>query len=163
MLWNSLMKKPILAVGLIMFGLVAYQASQKTGPWGLLKNPRLNPTSCSAALVKLKKSIPGNWNIFCEDNNLAVEIKELTEIKTDDQLRPVLYRQLANHMVFTVANSQRDILEKVDIVRYRLIHPKLEINAVTTGNYIVKLQTIRDPKYIMDHLKSTVKVKETIK
>ena len=156
------MKKPVLAVGLIMFGLVAYQANQK-GQWGIFKNSKLNPTSCSATIVKLKKNIPGNWNIFCEENNLAVEIKELTEIKAEDQLRPMMYRQLANHMVFTVANSPVDILEKVDIVSFKLMHPKLEINAVTTGNYIVKLQTIRDPKYILDHLKSTVKVKETVK
>lgn len=162
MLFNTLMKKPMLAIGILMFGLVAYQASQK-GQWSLFSNAKLNPTSCSAALIKLGKAIPGNWNIYCEKNNLAIEIKELEEVKTEDQLRPMLYRQLANHMVFTVNHSQIDSLEKVDIVRYKLIHPKLEINAVTTGNYIVKLQTIKDHKYILDHLKSTVKVKETVK
>jgi hypothetical protein len=162
MLLNYLMKKPMLTVGVIMFGLVAYQAAQKE-QWSIFSNAKLNPTSCSAAIIKLNKNIPGNWRIYCEKNNLAIEIKELVEIKNDDQLRPALYRQLANHMVFTVNNSQIDSLEKVDIVRYKLMHPKLEINAVTTGNYIVKLQTIKDPKYILDHLKSTVKVKETVK
>lgn len=162
MLLNSLMKKPMLTVGVIMFGLVAYQAGKKN-QWGFLANPKLNPTSCSATLIKLQKATPGNWNPFCEKNNLAIEIKELTEIEDEKALRPFLYRQLANHMVFTVANSPVDLLEKVDIVRYKIMHPKLEINAVTTGSYIVKLQTIRDPKYILEHLKSTVNVKETVK
>lgn len=156
------MKNPMLAVGIIMISLVAYQANQKQ-QWGLLSNPKLNPTPCSAAIVKLNKEIPGNWRIFCEKNNLAIEIIEQTEIKNPDQLRPVMYRQLANHMVYTVSHSTTDILEKVDIIRYKLMHPKLEINAITTGAYIVKLKTIHDHKYILDHLKSTVKVKETLK
>ncbi len=145
-----------------MFGIVAYQASQK-GQWSLFSNAKLNPTSCSAVLVKLQKSLPGNWRAFCEKNNLAIEIKEQTEVKEEAQLRPMMYRQLANHMVFTVQHSPTDILEKVDIVRFKIMHDKLEVNAVTTGNYITKLQTIKDHKYILDHLKSTVKVKETVK
>ncbi len=152
----------MLAIGIIMFGLVSYQAMQQN-KWSIFSNAKLNPTSCSAAIIKLNKAIPGNWKAYCEKNNLAIEINDETEIKSDAQLRPALYRQLANHMIFTVNNSPVDILEKVDIVRYKIMHDKLEINAVTTGNYIVKLKTIKDNKYILEHLKSTVKVKETVK
>ena len=162
MIWTTLMKKPMLTLGVIMICVVAYQSNKKN-PWGFLTNERLKPTPCSAVLIKLDKEIPGNWRCFCEDNNLAIEIIEQTEVKKEKELRPMMYRQLANHMVFTVAHSLPDILEKVDIVRYKMTHDKLEINAITTGAYIVKLKTIREHKYILDHLQSTVKVKETIK
>ena len=59
--------------------------------------------------------------------------------------------------------STLDILEKVMFVRFRLDHPKLQIDAVTEGKYIIKLATIENPEHIMAHLKATVQVKETVK
>lgn len=156
------MQKPILAIGMILFGLFLFQVSRDQ-KWGIFHNSRLSTTSCHAVLVKLKKNVPENWNVFCEDNNLAVEIKEVGIPEKASNLRSLMYRQLANHMSYVARSSHSDILEKVFFVRFRLTHPKMVINAVTEGKFIVKLSTLETPEHIMAHLKSTVQVKEDIK
>jgi hypothetical protein len=156
------MEKPILAIGIIMFGLFLTQVARKE-KWGIFYNPRLETTSCHGVLVKLQKSIPENWKAFCEGNNLALEIEEVAIPKNASNLRGLMYRQLANHMSLVARVSHTDILEKVLFVRFRLSHPKLIINAVTEGKFIVKLATLEAPEHIMAHLKSTVQVKEEIK
>jgi hypothetical protein len=162
MLWNSLMKKPILVIGIILFGLFLMQLNQK-GKMGWLYNEKLISTSCKAALVKIQRKIPGNWNVFCEANNMAVEIQELTVPPEAKFLQSLMYRQLTNHMAYLARVSEPDILEKVYLVRFKLMHPKIEINAVTEGKFIVKLVHLESPDHIMAHLKSTVQVKETLK
>jgi hypothetical protein len=131
--------------------------------WGLFHNEKLTSTSCTAVVVKLDKNIPGNWKIFCEGNNLAVEIKEVGIPAAAPNLRSLMYRQLANHMSFVARSTHPDILEKVFFVRFKLMHPKMEINAVTEGKFIVKLATLETPQHIMTHLESTVQVKEDLK
>lgn len=162
MLWNSLLKNPVLAIGILLMGLFLYQVIQKE-KWGVFSNPKLISTSCTAALVKIDKRIPANWKTFCEGNNLAVEINEVTIPEKAVNLKVLMYRQLANHMAFLARASQVDILEKVMFVRFKLMHPKMEINAVTEGKYIVKMATLETPEHIMAHLQSTVQVKETVK
>lgn len=162
MLWNSLMKKPILMIGIIMFSLFLFQVARKE-QWGIFYNEKLISTSCRAVLVGLEKRIPANWKVFCEGNNLAVEIEETTIPKNATNLRPLMYRQLANHMAHVARNSTTDILEKVDFVRFRVDHPGMTINAVTEGKFIIKLATLESPEHIMAHLQSTVQVKETVK
>lgn len=162
MLWNSLLKNPVLAVGILMFGLFLAQVARKE-KWGLFHNDKLISTSCKAVLVKLEKKIPENWKVFCEGNNLAVEVNELALPKKATNLKVLMYRQLANHMSYTARISTADILEKVYLVRFKVSHPKMEINAVTEGKFIVKLVTLENPEHIMTHLQSTVQVKETIK
>lgn len=162
MLWNSLMKNPVLAIGIILMGLFIYQVANQE-KWGLFKNQKLMSTSCRAVLIKIEKKIPENWNAFCEGNNLAVEINELAVAPEAKKLKSMMYRQLANHMSYVARISYTDILEKVDFVRFKLMHPKMEINAVTEGKYIVKLATLELPEHIMTHLQSTVQVKETVK
>lgn len=162
MFWNSLLKNPVLTVGIIMMSLFLYQVAKKE-KWGIFYNEKLIPTSCKAALVRIDKKIPANWKTFCEGNNLAIEIKELAIPEEAANLRPLMYRQLANHMSFVARVSQPDILEKVFFVRVKLLHPKLEINAVTEGKFIVKLATLETSDHIMAHLKSTVQVNEVAK
>ena len=156
------MKKPVLAIGLIMFGLFLYQVARDQ-KWGLFHNDKLLATSCKAVLIKLEKNIPANWNAFCEGNNLAVEIKEVAIPESANNLKSLMYRQLANHMSYVARSSHTDILEKVFFVRFKLMHPKMDINAVTEGKFLVKLATLETPEHIMTHLKSTVQVKEDIK
>jgi hypothetical protein len=163
MLWNSLLKNPILAIGLILFGLFITQVVNKEHGWGIFGNEKLIPTSCKAALVKIQKRTPENWKIFCEGNNLAVEIKEVTLPPDATNLKTLMYRQLANHMSYIARISQPDILEKVFFVRFKINHPKMIINAVTEGKFIVKLATLNSPDHIISHLQSTVQVKETLK
>ncbi len=159
---NFLMRNPVLAIGIIMMGLFLYQVASDQ-KWGIFYNEKLIATSCKAVVVKLEKQIPANWKIYCEGNNLAVEVNELTVPPGATNLRTLMYRQLANHMSFVARTSHADILEKVYFVRFKLIHPKMVINAVTEGKFIVKLATLETPEHIMTHLQSTVQVKEDVK
>lgn len=156
------MQKPVLAIGLIMFGLFIYQVARDQ-KWGIFHNEKLIATSCKAVLVRLEKKVPANWKVFCEGNNLAVDIEEIAIPPEATNLKTLMYRQLANHMTFVARNSHADILEKVYFVRFKLEHPKMVINAVTEGKFIVKLATLETPEHIMTHLKTTVQVKEDVK
>ncbi|MCM2350121.1 MAG: hypothetical protein NDI69_08860 [Bacteriovoracaceae bacterium] len=156
------MEKPVLAIGLLMFGLFIYQVASDQ-KWGIFHNDKLISTSCKAVLVRLEKKIPDNWKVFCEGNNLAVEINEVVVPADATNLKALMYRQLANHMSFVARSSYSDILEKVFFVRFKLTHPKMVINAVTEGKFIVKLSTLETPEHVMTHLQSTVQVKEDIK
>lgn len=162
MLWNSLMKKPVLTLGIILFGMFLYQVASKE-QWGIFANPKLMSTTCKAVVIQVEKRIPANWKVFCEGNNLAVEIVEVAIPPKAANLDALMYRQLANHMSFIARVSHADMLEKVNFVRFRLSHEKTEINAVTEGKFIVKLATLETPEHIMTHLKSTVQVKQTVK
>lgn len=162
MLWNFLTKNPVLMMGIIMFSLFLHQVVTKE-KWGFFHNEKLLSTSCRGVLVGLEKRIPNNWKVFCEGNNLAVEIKELSLPEKVTNLKPLMYRQLANHMAHIARISTPDILEKVLFVRIHLMHPKMNLDAVTEGQYIVKLATLENAEHIMTHLKATVQVKETDK
>lgn len=161
MILKSLMKNPILVIGIILFGLFIHQVATKE-KWGIFSNDKLIPTSCRAALVRINKHIPQNWKTECEGNNLAVLITEDFE-GSAEKVQMLMYRQLANHMSHIAKVSTPDILEKVMFVRLQLIHPVLTVNAVTEGQYIVKLATLEDPELIRSHLKSTVQVQEVRK
>lgn len=130
---------------------------------GIFKSDRLKPTSCRAALVKIDKHLPANWKTKCNDNNLDVVINEQQVAADATDFRAQLYRQLANHLVTLAKISQADILEKVFIIHLKLLHPKMEIDAITEGKYVAKLNTLSLPEFIKDHLKQTVQVKETLK
>ncbi len=160
MFLNLLWKKPLLTLCILMFGSV-WLGSMGYMPF--LKNPKLKPTSCRAALVKLERQVPQNWKLSCDDNNLSVVVNEM-QVKADEkELKAAMYRQLANHMVALARYSQVDILEKVFIIHLKLDHPKMEINAISEGKYVAKLATLDSATFIMDHLKQTVQVKETLK
>ena len=149
-------------MGIIMFSLFIFQVVKKE-KWGIFHNDKLISTSCRGILVRLEKKIPQNWKVFCEGNNLAVEIREIAIPDKATNLKALMYRQLANHMAFVARNSMNDILEKVLFVRFHLVHSQMTLDAVTEGQYIVKLTTLENAEHIMTHLKSTVQVKETVK
>lgn len=155
-----LISKPILTIGILMFILV-WVGSGGKNPF--FERDALKPTSCKAALVKLEKRLPSDWKLFCEENNLAVEINEKDHKLEGKELTALMYRQLANYLVEIGRASESDILEKVYIVRLKLMHKKIEVNAVTEGKYIVKLSTLTSPDFIREHLQQTVQVKETLK
>lgn len=156
------MEKPVLAIGILMFGLFLYQVATDQ-KWSVFQNSKLVSTSCKAVTIKLEKAIPANWKVYCEGNNLAVEIQEIAIPPGATNIKALMYRQLANHMSFVARSSHSDILEKVFFVRFKIVHPKMIINAMTEGKFIVKLATLESPEHIMTHLKATVQVKEEMK
>ena len=136
--------------------------------WNKIFGPResLIPSSCKAVLVMLNKRIPATWSTQCEGktkNNLFINMHTHIKAADDLTLKKALYRTLANNLVFIAKNSPADSLERVDIVRLKMNHHKIEINAITEGKDIIKFSTMKDPDFIKDHLKLTVQVQEKIK
>lgn len=160
MLLKSLMKNPILVVGILMMAVFLMTVGRKEG---LFRREALMPTSCKAVRVKLDRRIPANWSSECDGNNLSITMN-FAEPKDqpipEKELRATLYRTLANNLKSIALNSPSDNLERTDIVSARLIHPRITINAVSEGKYIVKLATMNDPKMIAEHLKVTVQIQE---
>lgn len=171
---KSLMKNPMLVVGVLMMLIFVFQAGKKFN-WWEMRRQKLMPSSCKAVLVKLSRRIPANWSAHCEGttyNNLAIDINypvekisdsaTKAEAKSNDPkaIRALLYREMANDLISVAKISPEDNLERTDIVRMKMIHPKLIINAITEGKYLVKLRTLTDKKLIAEHLKVTVQVQE---
>jgi hypothetical protein len=164
MVSKLLTKYPIFMLGILMLTIFLFQLRDK----GFLeaRKDKMMPTSCRAVRVKLEKRIPSNWETLCEGNNLAVSINFLMEkakLKDPKMLRPMMYRELANDLIMIAKNSPVDSLERTDIVRVKISHTDLEINAVTEGRFIIKLATIKSADLIKEHLKATVQVKESKK
>lgn len=128
---------------------------------------KLTPTSCKATLVMLNKRIPANWKTECNGNNLHIHINtaidETKLIKEKEAFKVAMYRELANSLIFLAKNSPSDNLERTDAITLTMEAPKFKINAATMGKDIVKFQTLKSEKFIMDHLYASVKVQEVIK
>lgn len=125
------------------------------------------PSDCRALIDRTEKRIKekfDNWNFDCVDETLTIEVpfSKPPKIK-NDQLRAVMYRELANKLVFISQNSNEETLERVYNVKIKLINDELTILAQTHGDELVKFQTLREEKNIIRHLQKTVKVKEFIK
>jgi hypothetical protein len=161
--FKSIMKNPIFMIGLLFMFIFLNMAGPKLG-WWQSRSDKLRPTSCKAVIVKLERRIPANWRAGCEGvdrTNLFVEIKkEFSEDTTQEQLRPLLYRELANDLISIAKNSPTDNLERTPYVRVKMINEKLILNALSEGHFVSKLSTLRDPKLISEHLKVTVQIQE---
>lgn len=156
MLWRSIIKNPILAIGVLMLAIVLMDLSRR-GKLPLFSE-RLIATSCKSARVMLEKRIPGTWSVACENNNMTVAIQSQVEVKESSQLSKILYRELANDLQFIAQNSLNESLERTLMVRVHVTHPQMQINAITQGKDLAKLATITQPRLIAQHLKATVQV-----
>lgn len=118
----------------------------------------------------LERRIPAHWKSSCEGkvfNNLAVAINYPVEKGSNElskeELRKLIYRELANDMILIAQNSPTDNLERTQMVRIEFNHPQIQVNAITEGQYLVKLQTMTDKTLIAKHFKTTVQVQEVPK
>lgn len=162
MIAKSLLKNPILMVGILMMAIFLWNLSSKYG-WMTNRNEILKARSCNAVLVKLERRIAANWSAQCEKNSLAVEIDfvfDTSKLKNPNDFKRIIYRELANNLVFVSKNSPADNLERTDYVRIRLKHKDLTVNALASGKHVAKFQTLTNPKIIAQHLQATVTVQE---
>lgn len=162
MLWNSLIKKPVLVMGILMMGLFLYDqfGREEDERFSVFLNPKLMPTSCKSVTVKLTKKTPQSWKLSCNNENLTIEVFKSEKFDDEIKLKTFLYRELANNLSFVAKNSPEDSLSRTFIVRLVIYHPKLTINAVSEGKYVARLKELESPDFIRDHLKATVQVKE---
>ncbi len=163
MLWNSLIKKPVLVIGVIMVIALFIDIYRRQEGKSLFYREDFIANSCRAVLVKLEKRTPANWKTYCEDNNLTAEMNYSGPDIGHKDSKQIAYRRLANDLSFISKNSPNETLDRVYIVRIKSSQPGLEINAVTEGKHISKLAGMNSPSHISEHLKNTVQVKEVIK
>jgi hypothetical protein len=162
MLWNSLIKKPVLVLGVLMMGIFLYDYFNRSETErGILRfRKEFIVSSCSGVIGSLKTKVPDNWKLKCENENLAITIQKEQSFNDTNELKTYLYRELANSLSFISKNAAEESLAKILIIRLEIFHRNLRINAVTEGQYLVKLKNLRDPNFIRDHLQATVNVKE---
>lgn len=162
MIGQYLLKKPILGLGILMCVVVLLNAKNRD-PWGILSNDRLKPTPCKAVLVRLEKKVPENWRVSCEENDLSVEVVAMTKFPPKKFDKALLYRELANNLFLLANTSTQDILAKIRWVKMTQYQESLDIFAIGSGEHISKLASLNSKKFIMDHLKSTIRIKESLK
>jgi hypothetical protein len=162
MIAKSLLKNPVLMIGILMMFIFLWDMNRKYG-WTAKRNEKLKARSCNAVLVKVEKRIAANWKVFCEQNSLAAEIEfsfDKSKLKDQSNFKKVMYRELANNLVLLAKISPSDNLERTDYVRVRLVHKDLTINALSQGRHVAKFQTLTTPQMIAQHLQATVTVQE---
>lgn len=163
MIAQKLMKKPILMIGILFMIIFLFQLHKK-GYFD--RSDKLIATSCKSALVMLDKRKPKNWETECQKNDLSVTIKfdlQKKKIKDLKIIRRVLYRELANGLIFISRNTLNENLERMYMVKVLVTSQKMEVGALTEGRFLAKLTTMKNQKLIAEHLKATVQTKEMIK
>lgn len=179
-----LMKNPVFMIGMLI-AIIVIMDLQRRGIFGSYRDS-LNPTSCRAVRVNLKKRVPENWKTECVDgrlmtpsnkdldidnhnpNDLVVNIQnplatKFTEKLTDSPkdrkvLEDLLYNRMANSLVQIARYSPLDILKNVGWVIVRMHHKDIILAARTKGMHIVKLATLTNKDFISQHLQNTVEV-----
>jgi hypothetical protein len=157
---NFLMKKPILVVGILMFAIFIMRSA---GHLPFFNRSNLGTTACHGAIVRLERELPKDWDIYCEENNLTIEVDEDLPNVKPELIKETLYQLLANHFVLLSRSAENDLMEKIFIVRFKLKHHKLEINAISEGKYVAKLASLNSKEFIVEHLKQTVQVNDVVK
>jgi hypothetical protein len=157
MLYRHMNKKPILVLGALMMLIMLLNLFQSD----MFKEYRdkLKTTSCRAVIVNLEKRIPASWDISCKENIITLVVPNETQV-VEANLRPLLYREMANTLMFVAKESPEENLERTFSVIVRIVHPELTINSLITGANLVKLRNMQTPELIAEHLKSSVTVQE---
>lgn len=164
MIYKNIFKNPILAIGILLMTIFILNANRK-GLFG--KREKLIPTSCKAVRVKLDRRIPDNWKSACKGNNLSVNVnyqlpKELAEKQlTFEEFKRLVYREIANVLIHIARNSPSDNLERTDVVSVKFKYlSSIDVNAITFGDKLAKLNNMKEQNLIATHIQATVKVQE---
>lgn len=166
MVAKSLMKNPILMVGILLMSLFLFQLRDQ----GFFKDraAKMLPTSCKAVKVRLDKYFHKTWKIACDGNNLNLEIpvdKKVVnyDLKDPKVLKPIMYKALANSYISVSKYSPQDSLERTMIISIRLIHPHMTLNSISEGRHVFNLKNMKNFKLISEHLQKTIQVQEVTK
>ncbi len=162
---KHLMDKPVLTIGVIFFALFVYDLNRR-GYLDSFKN-RFQPTSCFITLKALEKKLPKEAVASCDENHLIVDWKlemgDFVRLEKPEMILAANYRELANNLTFIAKNSPVDLLAGVSVVTVNQEGKDFILSAVSEGRYLVKLSELKSPELIAEHLKNTVKVKESVK
>jgi hypothetical protein len=155
-----LLKYPVIVAVALMFYLYL-------NPKNEIKRRRqlLEGTACMAGLVKLERKVEKNWKLECIENNLKVEIsiQDPPNPKDISKKRAYFFRELANQLVFISKNTPEANLENVKSIHVIFSSETFMVEALSKGDSLSKLRYLMGPESIKEHLKNTVKIKETVK
>lgn len=163
MIVEKFIKNPFFMIGILMMFIFLWDINQKDGFFAERKEV-LQAHSCHAVLVNLKRRVPATWSLSCRGNNMEVTI--IKDIKKESltkeaTLQEVLYREMANDLMFLSRTSPSDNLERTHFITVKFEHPDLKITALTEGRYLARLSTLTEPRMIAEHLRATVQVQES--
>lgn len=148
-------------MGIIMMTLfILDYRSKKEGNKSIFFRDAFTSWACKPVVQKLKKSSPDNWKYICTEDNLKIIIEVNNNVPKSKELK-LLYRELANNLMYISKNSPEDNLERVLVVHTQLIATHYRVDAITEGKHLTKIQYLKDNRFIKQHLQATVKVKET--
>ena len=120
--------------------------------WFSFLRERYSTASCRGTLAMLERTLPGGQKARCRGNNLEVDWVYPAggegRALSAGVLCPLLYRELANSLKFLsdARTAPRDILERVEFVRLKLVHPQLTIHGITRGKDMVEMAAMDSPR-----------------
>lgn len=160
MLWNSLMKKPMLVIGIIMMVLFIYSLrSGKSGQGFFYNRDVFKSWSCKPVVLMLEKSAPKTWSYTCTESLLKIAV-EMDEKLSQTQERQLLYREMANGLIYVSKVSPEENLERIPVVQFYLVGTHLRVDGVVSGEELIKFKNISNAELLRQHFKASVQVKE---
>ena len=135
---------------------------EKVGLSSFLKG-RFETTSCRGVLAMLERTLPPDWKAWCQGNHLVVNrVFSIEEGADKGVLCPLLYREVANSLklLADARTAPLDILERVDVVLFKLVHPRLVVHAITRGKHLVGMSSITSSNGLINHIQAGVQVQE---
>ena len=164
MILKRLIQNPILMIGILLFSIFIMDLNRK----GVFdkKNQRLKTDSCHAGIVRLKKRIPANWKLHCENTNLIIDIVSSLQGKDftkSDNMKAAVYRTMANDLKFVANNIFSDNLERTPFIILKYTGQNFDVRAISSGENMAILGNLTNTTHIADHLKQTVQIKESFK
>ena len=166
MIAKSLMKNPILMVGILLMSIFLFQLRDQ----GFFKGraAKMLPTSCKAVKVRLDKFYHKTWTIECNENNLSLVIpvdKKVVDpdLKDPKLLKATMYKALANSYISVAKYAPHESLERTMIISVRLVHPHMTLNSISEGRHVINLKNMKNFKNISAHMQQTIQVQEVTK
>jgi len=156
MISKSLMKYPLIMLGLLMTYLFLNQLKNQGVDW--FKPDRFYTSSCRSALVMLDKRRPKSWETHCDipSNEMKVVLPSLQiphplnhpipeELSRDSGK----IKLIANTLIYISQNSLNDSLERVRFVGVFLPvstnGQKMEWRVTIKGKYLAEIGLAKDP------------------
>lgn len=161
MIWQNLMKKPVLILGILLFGLFLTQNT--TRKWWASYSHRFIPNTCMSLKTRVEEKAPKNWIIECPGTeNLIVTLEVKNGSTVDSALKRELYKMLANSYVHFAKLSNPETLELLHHLTIIVDHPELKIISKSEGNRVVKFAGLKRQDQIARHLQNSVRVREVL-
>lgn len=138
-LFDKLIKKPILMIGILMMVIFLFQLKSKN-----YFSDRYQADSCRSALVMLEKRLAKEIRAKCELGNLIV-LENYTfsqPPKNQELAKKQLYTQLANGLMFVASNTLNESLERTPYVVYTISTDNLEIAARVQGLHLARMANL---------------------